>query len=174
LWAVLELHGWSVGFFSSSFLVLSLGEVYIVIQSSLLAAGMVLSVELYHFWPDFCICGCGFLSYYHGLLWSLLCLQGVLSCGLFLFFVKTLWVFILVASSICSTGALKIVVTENLTGDLIGWDSGRSYLWENLQRFQLGESYIWGRIIIVRSWELVVVATLNLLGNWQSYGRTKL
>lgn len=58
-------------------------------------------------------------SYYHGLLWSLLCLQGVLSCGLFLFFVKTLWVFILVASSICSTGALKIVVAENLTGDLI-------------------------------------------------------
>jgi hypothetical protein len=36
-----------------------------------------------------------------------------------LFFVKTLWVFILVASSICSTGALKIVVAENLTGDLI-------------------------------------------------------
>jgi hypothetical protein len=40
--------GWNF-IFSSSFFVLSLGEVYIVIRTSLLAAGMVLTVELYHF-----------------------------------------------------------------------------------------------------------------------------
>jgi hypothetical protein len=166
--------GWLV-FFLRLFFVLSLGEVYIVIHSSLLAAGMVLSVELYHFWPDFRICWCGFLSYYHGLLWSLLCLQGVLSCGLFLFFVKTLGFY---------SGCIKYL--QHWSSENCGhWELDR---WSDQERqrkklfvgefakvpIRPCESFIWGRIRIVRSWELVVVATLNLLGNWQSYGRRKL